>query len=377
MKSTGSLTLLLLGCAAATTLAATNPSPKEAQAPDQAANAPAPAGPAAAAPAAPDVPPAKPYVLPETVAVVEGQPIKKADLEAAFKSVLAAQKMSADSIPEAQRAQGYHIVLDDLIIERLITKRAADTKVTDAEVNAQWERIKGNFGSEAELKKQVEAAGETIEKVKTGLTERLRQEHWMDEQIKGKAEVTDADAEEFYKKNQDQFKSPEKVRASHILIQVSADAKPEQVVEKQKAAQAIADRVKKGEAFDKLAEQLSEDPSAKQNKGDLDFFAADAMVPEFSKAAFAMKTGEISDPVRSEFGYHIIKVTDRKPAETVPLEKAKPQLVAYLKQQKKQMEIEKVVQDIRSKADVKINLPDSQPAAPAAPAADATPAPAK
>src|SRR5205814_9269003 len=116
------------------------------------------------------------------------------------------------------------------------------------------------------------------------------------------------------------------------------DAKPEVVAEKKKAAEAIAVRVKKGEAFDKVAKELSEDPSAKENSGDLDFFSKDQMVPEFSKAAFAMKKDEISDPVRSKFGFHVIKLTDRKAAETVPLEKAKPQLVAFLQRQKKETE---------------------------------------
>jgi parvulin-like peptidyl-prolyl isomerase len=299
------------------------------------------------------------------VAVVEGVPIKKADLEAAFKNMLAAQRIPAESIPEAQRAQGYRMILDDMILEKLVMKRAAETKVTDEEVAAQFEKIKKNFGSDEELKKQVEAAGETIDKVKAGMRERIRQENWINEQVKGKTDVTDADADEFYKKNPDQFKAPEQVRASHILIAVPQDAKPEVVVEKEKAAQAIADRVKKGEAFDKLAKELSEDPSAKQNSGDLDFFTKEAMVPEFSTAAFAMKKGDISNPVRSQFGYHVIKVTDRKGAEVVTLEKAKPQLMAYLKQQKRQAEIQKIVQGIRAQAEVKINLPAAPAPAPA------------
>jgi parvulin-like peptidyl-prolyl isomerase len=326
-------------------------------------------------PAAADAPAAKPFALPDTVAVVEGSEIKKAELELAFNNLLAARKMTADAIPADQRLQGYHMVLDEIIIDKLLLKRAADVKVSDDDVKAQWERIKGNFGSEEELKKQVEAAGETIEKVKQGLHDRLAEEHWIDDQIKDKVNVSDADVEDFYKKNPEQFKQPEQVRASHILVSVDKDAKPEVVAEKQKAAQAIADRVKKGEDFGKLAQELSEDPSAKKNGGDLDFFTQDRMVPEFSKAAFAMKKGDISDPVRSEFGFHVIKVTDRKDAETVTLEKAKPQLLAYLKNQKKQAEIEKVVQDVRAKADVKINLPEP-PAPSAAPAPEAAPAPA-
>ena len=93
------------------------------------------------------------------------------------------------------------------------------------------------------------------------------------------------------------------------------------------------------------------------------------MVPEFSEAAFKMKKDEISEPVRSQFGFHVIKVTDHKDGETVTLEKAKPKLLTFLKQQKRQGEIEKVVKGIREKADVKINLPD----APKGPAAGAAP----
>jgi parvulin-like peptidyl-prolyl isomerase len=100
------------------------------------------------------------------------------------------------------------------------------------------------------------------------------------------------------------------------------------------------------------------------------------MVPEFADAAFKLKQDEVSSaPVRSQFGYHIIKQTGRKEAETITFDKAKPQLIAYLKNQKKQGEISKVVKEIRDKADVKVNLPDI-PAPPAKPATSA-PAPAK
>ena len=360
MKFHGSLSIALSLCLAA---------PASLLAADKKKPAPAPQPPAAPAAA----PAAKPVPLPETVAVVDGTEIKKDELEKAFTNLLSARKMSPDAIPAEQRIQGYRMILDEMIVDKLIAKRAADTPVTDEEMKAQWERIKGNFGSEDELKKQVEAAGETIDKVKKGLHDRLAEEHWMDAQVKDKANVTDAEAEDFYKKNPDEFKSPEQVRASHILVRVEKDAKPEVVTEKEKAAQTIADRVKKGEDFAKLAKELSEDPSAKQNSGDLDFFTKEQMVPEFSKAAFSMKKDEISNPVRSDFGFHVIKVTDHKDAETVTLEKAKPQLIAFLSRQKKQAEIQKVVADIRAKADVKINLPEP----PAPPASAPVPAPAK
>lgn len=372
MKSSGPLTIALsLTLAVASVLAADakkKPTPKGPPPAEAKPEAAKPADKAEAAPAANAAP------LPETVAVVEGVPIKKEELEEAFQNVLRAQRIPADQIPAEQRAMGYRMILDELIVDKLIIKRSAETPVTDEEVAAQFERIKTQFGSEDELKKALAEAGETVDKVKQGMRARLRQEHWMDEQVKGKTEVTDADAKDFYDKNIEQFKSPEQVRASHILISVEEGAKPEVDAQKKKAAQAIAARVKKGEAFDKLAKELSEDPSAKENSGDLDFFSKEQMVPEFSAAAFGMKKDEISEPVRSKFGYHVIKLTDRKDAETVPLEKAKPQLVAYLQRQKKQTEIEKIVQEIRSKADVKVNLPEPPAQAPA-PAPGAAPKP--
>ena len=326
--------------------------------------APAAKAPAEKTPAAP-----KGIALTDPVAVVEGVEIKKADLEQAFARMVGAQGIPTDQLPEEQRIQGYHMILDDMIIEKLVTKRAAETKVTDEEVAAKMEGFKTKFGSEDALKQQIEKSGLTLDKVKENVREGLRQEHWIDSQIKGKDEVTDADAEDFYKKNPDQFKQPEQVRASHILVAVDKEAKPEVVAEKEKAAKAIAERVKKGEAFDKLAKELSEDPSAKENSGDLNYFGREQMVPEFSAAAFKMKKDEISDPVRSQFGFHVIKVTDHKDGETVTLEKARPKLIAFLKQQKRQGEIEKVVKAIREKADVKINLPE----APKAPAVGAAP----
>ena len=336
--------------------------------------APAPKAPAEKTPAALAAP--KGVALTDPVAVVEGAEIKIADLEKAFARMLSAQGIPADQLPPEQRIQGYHMILDDMIIEKLVTKRAAETKVTDEEVTAKMEGFKTKFGSEAALKEQIEKSGLTVDKVKENVREGLRQEHWIDSQIAGKDAVTDADAEDFYKKNPDQFKQPEQVRASHILIAVEKDAKPEVVAEKEKAAKAIAARVKKGEAFDKLAKELSEDPSAKENSGDLNYFGREQMVPEFSEAAFKMKKDEISEPVRSQFGFHVIKVTDHKDGETVTLDKAKPKLLTFLKQQKRQGEIEKVVKAIREKADVKINLPEA-PKAPAPAEAIVPSAPAK
>ncbi len=323
------------------------------------------AAPTSSAPAEAPAPFAKPEDgLPGVVAVVEGVEISKLELERALGAVLAQRQRTGQGqdIPAEQKPRVYRMVLDDMVNDRLIAKRSAEVKVGDADVDKEIEKIKKNFPSEEDFNTQLGKSGQTLDRLRESIRTNLRQRQWMTEQLKGKDEVTDADAADFYAKNTKQFEAPEKVRASHILVAVPLEATPEVVAEKEKVAKSLLERVKKGDDFAKLAQEKSEDPSAKQNGGDLDFFSHDQMVAEFADAAFKMKKDELSaEPVRSEFGYHIIKVTDRKAPETVPLETAKPQLMAYLKNQKMQTEMEKIVKAMREKADVKINLPAETP----------------
>ncbi|HEX5176810.1 MAG TPA: peptidylprolyl isomerase [Chthoniobacteraceae bacterium] len=336
--------------------------------------APSTKAPLAAEPAAAKAP-ATVEQLPETVAVVEGVPIKRTELDETLNALLAQNGRSAAELPAEQKSGAYRMILDDMIADRLITKRAAVVQIPDEAVETTFKRATANIGSDEEIKAQIEKSGQTVAKVKANIRASLQQQQWIEEQIKDKAEVSDADAEGFFKKNPEQFKVPERVRASHILISVPQDAAPDAVTKKLKQSEGILARVKKGEDFNKLAAEVSEDPTAKENGGDLDFFARDQMVPEFSEAAFKLKKDEVSEPVRSQYGYHIIKLTDRKEAGALSLEEAKPRLLAFLKQQKKQAELQKLVQELRAKADVKVNLPPAAPAtAPqSAPAAGETP----
>ncbi len=335
----------------------------------------APAKAPAALPLVPDLtPPAAPAApLPPVVAVVEGADIKSEDLEKNFAGFLASRQIPSEALPPAERSRGYRMILEEMIKEKLIEQRAKEIKITDEEVNETFKKFTATLGPEEEVKKQIVASGQTVEGVRDNIRASLKQDRWLDAEVDKRGGVSDKDAETFYKENGEKFVQPPQVRASHILLRVEAEAKPEEVIAKEKAATAIAARVKKGEDFAKLAKELSEDPSAKENSGDLDFFDQGQMVPEFSKAAFAMKKGEISEPVRSQFGYHVIKVTDRREGETLPLEKVKPKLMAFLKTQK----VEALRKDIRDKAEVKINLPEPPPEPAAPPVPPAPPAGAK
>jgi peptidyl-prolyl cis-trans isomerase D len=158
------------------------------------------------------------------------------------------------------------------------------------------------------------------------------------EEIRKQIAVPDADLEAFYKQNSAQYSSPEQIRASHILFKT--DGKDEAAVRAQ--AESVLKRVKAGEDFGALAKEFSEDDSNKDKGGDLDYFGRSTMVPEFEQVAFAMKAGDISDLVKTSFGFHIIKLVDHRQATTKPFAEVRREIEEQLKWQKAQQEAEKI-----------------------------------
>ncbi len=156
------------------------------------------------------------------------------------------------------------------------------------------------------------------------------------EAMKATATVTQADLENAYNDNFEQYSTPEQIRASHILLKT--EGKDENAVKA--AAEDVLKQAKAGADFAELAKQYSEDEGTKEKGGDLDLFGRGRMVPEFDTAAFAMESGQISDLVRTPYGFHIIKLTEKQGGVTKTLEEVKPQLTEQVQQQKAQQQVE-------------------------------------
>ena len=300
----------------------------------------------------------------EIAATVNGEPITNAEVEQAFARAAGSRGMPVDSVPADQKSGVLKMILDDMINERLVTKASSSIKVEPAAVDAEFEKIReARKATIEDVKKELATMGMTIESLKADIAKRMQQRQWVDDQIKGKAaDATDPEAKEFYEKNPQHFDQPETVRASHILFRLTQDATPEKVTETMKKAEAATVRAKK-EDFAKLVGELSEEPGAKERGGDLSYFPRKgAMVEPFAEAAFKLQKDEVSpEPVRSEFGYHVIKVTDRKVAAKQPFEEAKPQILAHLSREKKKTAIDGMIAEMRQKAEVKLNLPAEAP----------------
>lgn len=198
-----------------------------------------------------------------------------------------------------------------------------DVAVSDAELNAYFEKNKDRY--------------------KIGEKRKIKYALLNVDQVRQTIKVADNEIEAFYKQNLSQYQTPAQVRASHILFKT--EGKDENAV-KAKAEEVLKLAKAPGADFAALARKYSEDDSNSANGGDLDYFGRGRMVPEFEAAAFAMKNGEISDLVKTSFGYHIIKVVDNKPESTRPLAEVKSEIEDQLKWQKAQAEAEKIAKSL-------------------------------
>ena len=179
----------------------------------------------------------------------------------------------------------------------------------------------------------------------------------------GKAALTDEAMHKVYDDAIKQLGEQQEVRARHILIRAApGDEKASKEAEDK--IKAIIVRLKKGEDFEKLAKELTEDPSGKANGGDLGYFTKDQMVPEFSETAFKLEKGQISEPVKTQFGWHVIKVEDKRAKAPPKFEEVKAQIENFVTR-KAQAEL---VQKLRAEAKIEKMYKTEEPAKPEEPA---------
>ena len=193
--------------------------------------------------------------------------------------------------------------------------------------------------------------------------------------------MTAAEVEKFYKENPNQFKEPadpaDSIRASHILIGVDKNADAKAWDKAKKEIEAIIAQLKKGADFGKLAAEKSTCPSGKSANGSLGVFGKGQMVPEFEKAAYALKVGEISGAVKTDFGYHVIRRDAPKGGRAMAFAEVKDRLTAALTQQKQMMNLKAAIDKLVKAAKVQILVKAEMPKMVAPKAAPKAPAKAK
>jgi foldase protein PrsA len=224
-------------------------------------------------------------------------------------------------------------LLDNMILELLMVEAAGKEGIsmTDEDLKTQIDEFKAYFNTDEEYKTFLEEKAMTEDYLKESLKKEFLINNFLSIKIEN-LQPTDDELKTIF----DDLKMNQQVRARHILVNTEEEAK------------AVIDRINKGEKFEDLAKELSVDTGSGANGGDLDYFSYTDMVQPFSDAAFSMEIGDLSEPVKSDFGYHIIEVTDKTVDDSVTLETKKDELTEYYKSYK----YEDLLEDLKGNANI-------------------------
>ncbi len=258
------------------------------------------------------------------------------------------------ALDEEGRARLRRRALDTVIDMELLYQESQNRgfAVAEERIQEQIDRIRGRFPGEAEYTAALQQSGISEEELRIEMRTQMAIQDMIDKDIAPAVSVTEQDARKYYAGNPGYFLTPEQVRARHILIKVDPEAGAEAKAQARKQIEELRKRVLAGEDFAALAREYSQDPGSSANGGDLGFFGREQMVPAFSQAAFALEVGELSQVVITDFGYHLIQLTDRKPESALPYEDIKAQIVQYLQHEKTMTALEELAAKLRDKADI-------------------------
>ncbi|MDQ0858987.1 peptidylprolyl isomerase [Bacillus sp. V2I10] len=252
------------------------------------------------------------------------------------------EKISKDELYGLLMDQGGTQIVDYLITEKIIEQESdkKNIKISNDAVEEEYQSVVDSYGGEEAFKQQLETSGGTIEDVKKDLKTNLKIEKLLEPEIS----ISEDEMKTYFEENKESFAEPEQVKASHILVEDEATAKE------------VKEKLNAGEDFSELAKEYSTDTSNSEKGGDLGYFAKGDMVTEFEDVAFAMKEGEISEPVKTEFGYHVIKFEDKKAAAEAAFDDKKEEIKETLFDQKMQTVYTTWLEEKKDEYDIKNTL---------------------
>lgn len=288
------------------------------------------------------------------VAMVNGEPIHELDVNETAKLMLL-QTGQSDQMSyqdSAIQRQSLDQFISNTLLKQEVVKHIIEVK--EEEIENAIRIVERRLPPGETLESTLQNQNLTMRKFRDNLVLELKVQKLVQNEVLSQVtEIDTAEAKKFYEENPMKFTRPMKAHARHILIRMDKDASEEKVNNARQKAQSILTRIKQGEDFVELAKNFSEDPTGRKG-GDLGFFSKGDMVPEFDEQVFLLKPGEVSELVRTKFGFHIIKVEEFKDSEQTPYEKVEKNIIAYLKQMKSQESFDNYIQKLKQKAKIQM-----------------------
>lgn len=274
-------------------------------------------------------------------ATVNGEVIYARDLGREVNAI--ARQYGIDLAAEGsaqQRTEITRVVLDQMIEQRLILQEARKFNAlpSDAQVTAQLEEIRRSFPTPEEFEQALAARQLTVADLRNRLRTNLTVRNLMSSVTT--ATVSDAEIEAYFREHRKDFDRPEQVRVKHILL------------DSQQMAEFVLGKLQRGTPFEELARQYSNDPGSREQGGDLGFVSHGQLVPEFEETAFALKPKQVSSIVRTQYGYHLILLVERRPPQPASLTQARNQIRNQLLSGKQEAAFAQWLKNIKATAKI-------------------------
>ncbi|MBI4518232.1 MAG: peptidylprolyl isomerase [Deltaproteobacteria bacterium] len=289
----------------------------------------------------------------EVAARVNGTVISRTAVRAVVQGLAAAR----DAAPDAKQIEQLsRDALDSLIAFELLYQESQRRSigVSEADIDAEVEHTKGRFASGEDYAAALAQRRLSVEDVRRDTRKTLAVNRLLEQTAWQGIEVSSAQVRRFYEENREQFKRPAEIRASHILVRGGQEAAAAERASAQQRVQALLAEIQGGADFAALARQHSQDPATAATGGDLGFFSRGTMEPAFEQAAFALKPGTVSSVVQTPYGFHLIKVTDQRPAGYAPLAEVQADVSALLRDEEKRRRQDQLVAKLKQQAQVEL-----------------------
>lgn len=310
----------------------------------------------------------------KTVLTVDGTPITEADVRERFTVQYARQFQQMSPQQQAMmQPQIEQMIMSELISKTLLLNAANKQgfKAPEEEIQKNVAELTKSLPEGTSIEQYAEAAGISVERIRNELIDGMKIRQLIEKITGDVTKPDEAEVKKYYDDHPEEFKKDESVKASHILISIQGINDEAEIAKKKEAAEAIRAQLveAKGENFAELATAHSDCPS-KAKGGDLGDFGRGQMVPEFEEAAFSQEIGAVGDMVETQFGYHIIQVTEKTPATEMAYADVQEDLTVALFDKRKQDAMQGYLEELRSSAKIE------QPGAPATDGGEGTAAPA-
>ncbi|MBC2715597.1 MAG: hypothetical protein HF978_09835 [Desulfobacteraceae bacterium] len=293
------------------------------------------------------------------VALVNGVEISQVDLERKFKLIKERYASMGIPLDDTKLNEFKDNILKSLIEQEVMFQEsvAQGIKIDPEEIKAELDNFKKQFETEAAFKKQITDMNYSEDAILSQIKQSKSIQMFIEQKVMPTISISEEAARAYFDTHPDEFKMPERVRVSHILLKVDPKASEASKAEILKKIEGIKSKLDNGEDFAKLAGENSDCPSSAKG-GDLGFFGRGQMVKPFEEAAFALKAGEVSDVVETRFGYHIIKSQEKEISTTLAFDDIKEKLIARLQEDKFKEMFPSYIESLKAK--YKIEIPGNE-----------------